>query len=243
MTCPAQVQGHIELFAKRTRMDIEGLGEEMAKQLVTSGLVKKVSDLYRLTQEQLLSLERVGKKSAQNLLDGIEASKDRGLTRLLAGLGIYMIGDSMAELVTRTYPSLDALLTATKEDLEEIPGFGPERAESLYSFLHGPEGQELVRDFRELGLKLTEDVQAPSTGGAALAGKTIVVTGSLKNFDRLGIEAFIKQHGGKPGDSVSKNTSYVVAGEKAGSKLDKANKLGVKVLTEDEFLKLVETGE
>jgi len=238
MACPAQVQGRLESFAKRDRMDIEGLGETMAEQLVKSGLVKTVADLYRLTQTQLLTLERMGKKSAQNLLDGIAASKTRGLTRLIAGLSIYMIGDSMAELLTAVYPSLDAILAASEKDLAAIKGFGPTRAESTYNFFHSPAGEKLVADLRDAGVKLTEDVK-PKAMGTDLTGKTFVVTGTLAKYKRSDIENLIKALGGKAVGSVSKKTDYVVAGEEAGSKLDKARELNVPVLTEDEFEKLI----
>jgi len=235
--CPAQIQGRIESFAKRDRMNIDGLGEELAKQLVESGLVKSVTDLYRLTAEQLLKLERMGKKSAQNLLQGIEDSKGRGLTRVLAGLSIYMIGDSMAELLTAEFPSMDELLAATKERLAKVKGFGPTRVESLYNFFHSPTGEKLVAELRELGVKLTADRKVARGGN--LNGKTIVVTGTLVKYKRHEIEGLIKQHGGKPGSSVSKKTDYVVAGTEAGSKLDKAKELGVPVLSEDDFETLI----
>jgi len=235
--CPAQIQGRIESFAKRDRMNIDGLGEELAKQLVESGLVKSVTDLYRLTTEQLLKLERMGKKSAQNLLQGIENSKGRGLTRVLAGLSIYMIGDSMAELLTAEFPNMDELLAATKERLAKVKGFGPTRVESLYNFFHSPTGEKLVAELRELGVKLTADRKIAL--GGRLNGKTIVVTGTLVKYKRHEIEGLIKQHGGKPGSSVSKKTDYVVAGTEAGSKLDKAKELGVTVLSEDDFETLI----
>jgi DNA ligase (NAD+) len=235
--CPAQIQGRIESFAKRDRMNIDGLGEELAKQLVESGLVKSVTDLYRLTEEQLLELERMGKKSAQNLLQGIEASKAQGLTRLLAGLSIYMIGDSMAELLTASFASMDELLAASKERLATVKGFGPTRVESLYHFFHSPEGEKLVKEFRELGVKLTADRKAAL--GSSLSGKTVVVTGTLVKYKRHEIEGLIKQHGGKPGGSVSKNTHYVLAGAEAGSKLDTAKALGVPVISEDDFEKMI----
>ncbi len=242
-TCPAQLQGRLESFAKRERMDIEGLGEKMAAQLVKSGLVKSVTDLYRLTREQLLGLERMGKLSAQNLLDGIAASKDRGLARLLAALSIYMVGDQMADLLARQYPSLDALLAASQQDLATVKGFGPERAQSVYQFFHSPDGEKLVADLRSLGLKLTQDAPAPAAPGAlVLAGKTIVVTGTLSRYKRQDIEALIKSLGGKPGESVSKKTDLVVAGADAGSKLAKAQSLGVRVVSEDEFDQLIGKG-
>ncbi len=237
-SCPAQLQARLETFGKRSRMDIEGLGEEICKQLVGSGLVKSVADLYRLTAEQLLTLERMGKKSAQNLLAGIATSKSRGLTRLLAALSIPMVGESMAELLTAEFKSIDELLAAPQEKIAKIKGFGPRRAESVRDFFHGKDGEKLVKELRELGVKLTEDAKA-TPGGAVLAGKTFVVTGTLENYSREAIEDRIKSFGGKAVGSVSSKTDYVIAGEAAGSKLDKAKELGVAVITEQEFDKMV----
>ncbi|MFO0877151.1 MAG: NAD-dependent DNA ligase LigA [Gemmataceae bacterium] len=239
-TCPAQLQGRLESFAKRDRMDIAGLGEEMARALVQAGLVQKVSDVYRLTLEQLVSLERVGKKSAQNLLDGIEASKSRGLGRLLAALNIPNVGESMGQILARAFPSIDFLLAASRAQLASIEGFGPTRADSVWEFLHGPAGQELIDDLRAAGVKLTEDVRALASG--ALSGKTVVVTGVLAKYKRSEIEKLIADHGGKVGSSVSKNTSFLVAGEDAGSKLDKARSLGVPILDESGFDQLIGGG-
>jgi DNA ligase (NAD+) len=236
-TCPAQLQSRIESFAKRERMDIEGLGEKLAEQLVASGLVKTVADLYRLKKEQLIGLERMGEQSAQNLLNAIEASKNRGLARLLAGLSIYGVGDAMAALLAQEFPSIDALLAASKEQIAAVKGFGPRRAESVYNFLHGP-GRKIIQDLRDAGVKMTEDVKPKATSGP-LAGKTIVVTGTLQNYSRKQIEDLIAQYGGKAASSVSKKTDYVIAGDDPGSKLDKARQLGIKVLTEDEFEKLI----
>ena len=232
--CPAAVRKRVESFATRGRMDVEGLGESMTAQLVKSGLVKSVTDLYRLTLDQLVSLERMGKKSAQNLLNGIEASKGRGLARVLSALSIPLVGESMAELLAQEYPSIDALLAATKENLAAVKGFGPERAESIYEFFHNPDGEKLVQELRDLGVKLTEEPKA-KPAGADLTGKTFVVTGTLTKYARDEIEGLIKQLGGKASGSVSKKTDYLVAGESAGSKLDKARELGVKVLSEAEF--------
>jgi DNA ligase (NAD+) len=243
-SCPAQVAGRIISFAKRERMDIEGLGEEMAAQLVEAELVRTLPDLYRLSEKQLLALERMGKKKAKNLLDGVEASKGRGLSRLLAGLSIYMVGESMAELLADAFPSLDEILSASQEQLASIKGFGPKRAESVYQFFHSPTGEKLVQEFRDLGLKLVQEKKAAPTGlnSTILAGKTLVVTGTLSKYGRKEIEDLIKQLGGKATGSVSKNTSYLVAGEEAGSKLTKAQELGVPVLSEDEFEKLIGRG-
>jgi DNA ligase (NAD+) len=238
MNCPAQLAGKIESFAKRDRMDIEGLGEKLVAQLVESGLVQSVSDLYRLTEEKLLTLERMGKKSAQNLLKGIEASKDRGLARLLAALSIYGVGESMADQLAQEFHSMDGLMAASEERLAQVKDFGPVRAKNTFTFLHSSANQKLIAELKKLGLKLTEETRHAPVA-SSLAGKTVVVTGTLKNFSRKEIEDLIKELGGKAAGSVSKKTDFVVAGEEAGSKLEKAKELGVKVLTEEEFQKLI----
>ena len=237
--CPAQIAKRVEGFARRTRMEIDGLGREVAVQLVDSGLVRSVADLYRLTKKQLLTLEKFADTKAQNLLDGVAASKNRGLARLLAALSIYSVGENMAEVLAETFPSLDAILAATPEELAKAKGFGPKRAQFVHDYFRTPAGHKLVKEFQQLGLKLTQDQKAALAGGLPLAGKTVVVTGSLVNYDRVTIEQAIKDAGGKASGSVSKKTDYVLAGEKAGSKLDKANELGVKVITEAEFDKII----
>jgi DNA ligase (NAD+) len=239
LACPGQVRKRLTSFGRRERMDIEGLGEKQAEQLVKSGLVKTVTDLYRLREEDLLKLERMGKKSAQNLLQGIEASKSRGLGRLLSALAIYGVGESMAPILAQAFPSIDRLLAASKDDLARVPGFGPKRAESIHRFFHSPTGEKLVAELRELRVKLTEDVR--TTGGdTPLAGLTVVVTGTLQKYTRSAIEKRIAELGGKAAGSVSKNTDYVVVGTDAGSKRDKAEALGIKILSEEEFDKLIE---
>jgi DNA ligase (NAD+) len=237
--CPAQVAKRVEGFARRTRMDIDGLGTEVAVQLVDSGLVKSVTDLYRLTKKQLLSLEKFADLKAQNLLDGIARSKDRGLARLIAALSIYSVGENMADVLADTFPSMDELLAASEEELATAKGFGPKRAKCVYAYFHSPVGEKLVTELRELGVKLTQDKRAVPAGGLPLAGKSLVVTGTLTRYGRDEIEALIKSLGGKAVGSVSKKTDYVIAGEKAGSKLDKAKELGVRVLTEDDFDALI----
>lgn len=237
--CPAQATQRLLSFARRERMDIEGLGDEVAKQLVESGLVKKLSDLYMLDKKQLLTLEGFAQSKAQNLLDGIAASKDRGLARLIASLNVYMVGESMSELITEHYTTMDDLLAASQEDLGSIKGIGPKKAENLYKFLHSADGQALIADFKAHGLKMTQDKRVAPAGGAVLAGKTLVVTGTLSGYGRKEIEDLIKSLGGKTSGSVSKKTDYLVCGEEAGSKLDKAKELGVNVLTEAEFNTLI----
>jgi DNA ligase (NAD+) len=237
-TCPAQLQMRIESFVQRTRMDIEGIGDKLAEQLVNSGLVRSVADLYRLRKEDVLPLERMGELSSQNLIEAIEASKGRGLARLLAGLSIYGVGDAMAALLAQEFPSMDALMAASKDQLAAVKGFGPKRAESIYNFFHSPAGHKLAQELREAGVKMTEDVR-PRAKGTSLEGKTVVVTGTLKNYKRNEIEDLIRSLGGKPTGSVSKKTDLVVVGEDAGSKADKARELGVRTLTESEFDRLV----
>jgi DNA ligase (NAD+) len=237
-TCPAQLQMRVESFVQRTRMDIEGVGDKLAEQLVSTGLVRSVADLYRLRKQDLVPLERMGELSSQNLLDAVEASKGRGLARLLAGLSIYGVGDAMAALLAQEFPSMDELMAASQERLAAVKGFGPKRAESIHTFFHSPAGQKLVQGLREAGVKMTEDVR-PRAKGTPLEGKTVVVTGTLKGYKRNEIEDLIRSLGGKATGSVSKKTDLVVYGDEAGSKLDKAKELGVRTLTEDEFNRLV----
>jgi DNA ligase (NAD+) len=239
--CTGQLKEQLRYYAHRNAMDIEGLGESIIEQLVDSGLVKSIPDLYRLNLDQLLELERMGKKSAQNLLDGIAASKGRGLARLLAGLAIRHVGVTVAELLAAEFPRMDDLMKASEERLGEINGIGPVLAKSIYAFFESTAGKKTVEELRALGLKLAEDAKpSPAAlGGTDLTGKTFVVTGTLVNYSRDEIERLIKDLGGKATGSVSKNTDYLVAGENAGSKLDKAKQLGVMVLTEQEFDKLI----
>lgn len=237
--CPAQLAKRVECFARRTRMDIDGLGEEVAIQLVDSGLVNSISDLYRLTKKQLLTLEKFGDQRAQNLLDGIERSKSRGLARLLPALTIYSVGESMAELLVEEFPSLDAIAAATPDELARVKGFGPKRAQFIRAFFDSEAGKKLVKDLKAIGIKTTHDRKAVPAGGLPLAGKTVVVTGTLVNYDRIGIENAIKDAGGKASGSVSKKTDYVLIGDKPGSKADKAKELGVPIITEAEFDRLI----
>jgi DNA ligase (NAD+) len=242
--CVAQFKRQLRSYAQRSAMDIEGLGVEMINQLVDSGLVRSIPDLYRLTKEPLLELERTGEKSAQNLLDGIAASKGRGLTRVLAGLAIPHVGTGVAELLAEKFHNIEGLTGASEEELANVNGIGPVIAQSVYEYFKSTGGRKSIDDLKALGVKLAEDAKPTpaQVGGTDLTGKTFVVTGTLQHFSREDIEELIKSLGGKATGSVSKNTDYVVAGEKAGSKLEKARALGVKVLTEDEFQKLVGRG-
>ena len=223
-------------------MDIEGLGDKLVEQLVSEGLVTGYGDLYRLTDEQLLTLERMGKRSSEKLLAGIEASKTRGLARLLNALSIRHVGNSVARVLAESFGSMDGLRAASIDQLSDINEIGPIIAESAHSFLASEFGTATIDDLACLGVVM----EAPQAGGDAegssvLEGKTLVVTGTLVKYKRDEIKELILQHGGRAASSVSSKTDYLVAGEKAGSKLAKAQSLGVTVLTEDEFEALLES--
>jgi DNA ligase (NAD+) len=237
--CPAKLKEQLRFFSHRGAMDIEGLGEALIEQLVDHELVRSLPDLYGLKLEPLLELERMGKKSAQNLLGRIEASKSRGLARVLTGLGIRHVGEHAAEILANKFHDVHSLMSATVERLTEVDGIGQVVAESVAKFFQSAAGKKMIADFERHGVKLSQDRKQRSAGLADLSGKTFVVTGTLSRYSRDEIEALIKEAGGKATGSVSKNTDYVVFGEKAGSKLDKAKQLGVALLTEDEFDKLI----
>jgi DNA ligase (NAD+) len=219
-------------------MDIESVGEKLAWSLVIEhNLVYDPSDLYRLTKEQLVALERVGDKSAQNVLDNIEASKHRSLTRVLYALGIRYVGFQTAELLARAFGTMDRLREASLEEIVGVEGVGPKIAESIYAWFHEDKSNlEMLDKLAGYGVNMSEDV-ATLTG--PLAGITIVVTGRLERHSRTQIEQRIKELGGAVGDSVSKKTSYLLAGEDAGSKLDKAKKLGTPIIDETGFEAIV----
>lgn len=237
--CPEQLRQRLRFFASREAMDIEGLGEKLVEQLVQQGLIRSVGDVYRLAQEQVASLPRMGSKSAKNLIDGIEASKTRGLAAVLNAMSIRHVGQRVAQILARKYLSLDKLCEASVEEISRVPEVGQVIAASVYRYLHSPAGQQLIADMKSVGVVL-EQPEEVSTGSKRFDGMTIVVTGKLQRFTRDEIEALIDREGGKPAGSVSKKTSFVVAGEDAGSKLEKAQQLGVKVINEEEFAAMIE---
>jgi DNA ligase (NAD+) len=239
--CVARLKKQLRSFAQRNAMDIEGMGTEIIDQLVDSTLVKSIPDLYVLKIEDLMELERMGQKSSQNLIDGIAASKSRGLARVLTGLAIPHVGETVADLLADEFKNIDELTGASAERIAQVKGIGDVLAGSVHEFFHSETGKKTIRELRAAGVRLSEDPRPTpaQVGGADLTGKTFVVTGTLQRYSREDIEGLIKQLGGKATGSVSKKTDYVVAGEKAGSKLDKARELGVKVLTEDEFEELI----
>jgi DNA ligase (NAD+) len=240
--CPAQWRERLQYFASRNAMDIEGLGEKLVEQLVADGLVKSYGDLYRLTLDQLMNLERMGRKSSENLQAEISACKGRGLARLLNALAIRHVGARGATILAEHFGSIDELAAADEEALSEVPEIGPVIAESVHDFLHGDFGRTVIDDLRSCGVDMTSP-RTVRAGPKPLAGKTLVVTGTLEKYSRDEIEALIAKLGGRAASSVSKKTDYLVAGNEAGSKLDKAQKLGVRVLSEAEFDALIAENE
>ncbi len=239
-SCPAQLRERLQYFASRSAMDIEGLGDKLVQQLVATKQVTHLADIYNLTEPQLLELERMGEKSARKLLAGIEESKTRGLARLLNALPIRHVGVRVAAILGQTFLSIEAIQQATAEQLSEINEVGPIIAESVYEFLHSEYGVETVRRLAESGILLTEEpATATSSEEQIFAGKTFVVTGKLQQYTRDEIHELVTRYGGRPSSTVSKSTAYLVAGEKAGSKLAKAEKLGIPVLSEQEFERLL----
>ncbi|QDU90570.1 DNA ligase [Pirellulimonas nuda] len=239
--CPAQFAERLYYFASRSAMDIEGLGEKLVAQLIGAGLVARLGDVYRLTREQLVELERVGEKSAENLIAAIEGSKSRGLARVLNGLSIRHVGARVATALAEHFGSLEKLREADVDTIAEAPEAGPIIAQSVVDFCQSEAGAQTLDDLAGLGLDLTSPLRpadAPTgTGPLAgpLGGLTLVVTGTLARHTREEAQARIVAAGGKATSSVSKSTDYLLAGERAGSKLAKAIKLGVPVLTEEEF--------
>jgi DNA ligase (NAD+) len=235
--CPAQIFRLLCHFASRGAMDIEGLGESMAAQLLESKLVEDIGDVYSLTKDQLVGLERMGEKSAENLLAGIEASKQRPLASVLFALGIRHVGGETAVLLAGHFGSIDALASASLEDLEAVPTIGPKTAQSVYEYFQDEQNKALVEKLRAAGVRL-EGATAAREG--PLLGSTFVVTGSLTRWSRNEVESLIKSFGGAVGSSVTKKTSYLVAGESPGSKLAKAQECNVPVLDEEAFEKLLQ---
>jgi DNA ligase (NAD+) len=218
-------------------MDIETVGEKLAWTLIQNNLVYDPSDVYRLTKEQLIALERIGDKSAQNVLDNIQASKTRPLTRVLIALGIRYVGWQTAELLAREFGSMDRLRAASLDEIKDVEGIGPKIADSVYAWFRESDNLAIVDRLAAAGVNMAEDAKKRS---GPLAGLTIVVTGRLEHYSRPQIEQRIKEMGGTVGDSVSKKTSYLIAGDDAGSKLAKAQKLGTPILDEAGFEALVE---
>jgi DNA ligase (NAD+) len=238
-SCPAQLKERLRFWAHRDAMDVEGLGEKLIDQLVDSNWVKSLPDLYRLTIDQLVKLDRMGEKSAQNLLDGLEASKSRDLSRLLTGLAIRHVGTRTAEILAEHFQSIDRMLAATAADFEGIHEVGPIMAASIHQFFAGDANRRLISDLRQLGLKMESALKPKSSADIPLSGKSFVVTGTMERYSRPEIETLIKDHGGRISSSVSKKTDFVVVGADPGSKADKAKTLGVPTISESELEKML----
>lgn len=233
--CPAQLKERLRWFAARGQMDIENLGDVLVDHLVEAGKLKTFADIYRLKKEDLLALERMGEKSAANVLESIKGSRSRSLERLLGGLGIRHVGGRVATVLAANMRSLDALMEADEGRLESINEIGPVIAKSVHEFFASKSGRAAVAALKDVGIDPEPETPEPGKGGGPLAEMTVVVTGTLEHYSREEIEALITKLGGRAAGSVSKKTSFVVAGADAGSKLDKAKKLGVRVISEDEF--------
>jgi DNA ligase (NAD+) len=235
--CVGQLKERLRYFAGRDQMDIEHLGPSLIEQLVESGLVKNFADLYKLKKSDLMALERMGEKSAENVIAAIEKSKTRPLWRLVAALGIRHIGSQSAEILAEHFGSLDALMAADIEALQTVEQIGPKIAESVYEYFRSPANRAVIDQLLAAGVRPEQSKKVRR--GGKLAGKTIVVTGTLEKFSRPQVEQAIKQAGGKSASSVSKKTDFVLAGKEPGSKLDKARQLGVKVIDEKQFLEML----
>jgi DNA ligase (NAD+) len=236
VNCPAKLRESILHFASRHVMNIEGMGDALVTQLADRGLVRNVADIYQLTKSDLLSLDRMGEKSAQNVLEEINASKKLPLERVIFGLGIRFVGERTAQFLAEHFGSMEALMNASLEELEEVNEVGPRIAVSIREFFDEPRNRELVKRLRDAGLTLAGKKRER---GTKLAGKTFVLTGTLARHTRDEAKKMIEDAGGRVSGSVSKKTDYVVAGNDAGSKLEKAKELGVAVIEEDEMEKLV----
>lgn len=239
MACPAQVARNLVHFASRDAMDVDGLGPAIVHQLLDAGLVQSFADLYTLEEGQLAKLERMGKRSAKNLVNALEASKSRDLSRLLFALGIRGIGQRSAQLLAQRFGEMDGVMSATAEEIAGIEGYGEIMAQSVVDFFALEQNRRLIERLKELGLNMRCDT-VPAAG--TLSGKTFVLTGTLPTLSRSEAKAMIEAVGGKVSGSVSKKTGYVVAGEEAGSKLTKANALGIPVIGEDELRAMIEKG-
>lgn len=236
-TCPATLRRNLIHFASRAAMDIEGLGPAAIDQLLENQLISSAADLYKLTEEQLVSLERFAEISARNLVEAIAKSKSNPLSRLLFGLGIRGIGERAAQLLARNFGNMEAVCRASKEEISSIDGFGEIMAESVWDYFQDPKALNLIEQFRQAGLNFTEPTE---NTGQALTGKTFVLTGTLPTYTRQEAKALIEKNGGKVTSAVSSKTDFVLAGEEAGSKLTKAQQLGIPILSEEEFRSLLD---
>ena len=240
-SCPAQIKGSILHFASRSAMDIEGLGYKIVDKLVEEGKVKSFDDLYRLGVDTLAAMERMGTKSAQNLVNSINESKNREFVNVLYALGIPGVGSNAAHLLVEDFTDIDSLINATVEDISKIHGIGEILANSVVNYFKTKENVKLIDNLKKIGLNFQKEVNKQPL--KFLAGKAFVFTGELSSMTRPEAQDLVRKYGGRPSSSVSQKTDYVVAGKEPGSKYDKAKKLGVKILTEKEFLKMLNGGQ
>src|SRR6056297_288379 len=235
--CPPQVRERVAHFASRDAMDIEGLGEAVVEQLIDEGLITTYADLYRLTKEKLLPLERMAEKSAQNLIDAIAKSKEQPLERLVYALGIRFVGKTVAKDLAGHLASMDAIMNASTEEMTAIDSIGPKIADSVSSFFSSEKNRKLIERLREAGLTFSYEKEEALS--SVLEGKKVVLTGTLPTYSRKEAKTLIEKHGGKTTSSVSKNTDYLLAGDSPGSKYDKAVKLEIPILSENDFKELI----
>ncbi|MGB4043722.1 MAG: NAD-dependent DNA ligase LigA, partial [Thermacetogeniaceae bacterium] len=238
IACPAQLKELVIHFVSREAMDVEGMGPALVEQLVDKKLISDPADIYTLSKEDLAKLERMGEKSADNIVRAIERSKERGLAHLLYALGIRHVGIKSAEILANKFGSLDVLARASFEELTGIPEIGPKIARSIEVFFQQEQTSRLIAKLKRAGVKMEQEREREN-GELVLAGKVFVLTGTLPNLSRKEAEALIKKHGGKISSSVSKKTDYVVAGSDPGQKYDKAKQLGIPIISEDELLQMV----
>ena len=241
VACPAQAHERLKHFVSRGAMDIEGIGEKQANALLEADLIKDVGDLYSLQKDKLIGMERMAEKSVSNLLAAIEESKNRSLSRVIFALGIRHVGAETAEILAKHFGSMDRLSRATEEELTAVPTIGPKIAESIVAFFKQESNRKVIDKLRRAGVRLEAEVTEPTE--LPLSGEEFVVTGKLEAFPRSEAEARIKELGGSTGSSVTKKTTFLVAGADPGSKLDRARELGIRVLNEEEFLRLLREGE
>jgi DNA ligase (NAD+) len=238
--CFAKLEGVIKHYAERDAMDIEGLGKATVEQLIAEGFINNdVSDLYKLKVEELSELDGMGEKSANNLINAIEASKNRPLNRLIYALGIRYVGEHVAKIIASNYTGLETLSQATFDELQNIPEIGPKVAGSLVEFFSQKENIILIEKLKSSGVKIFEEIKKKESTGHAWEGKQFVITGTLPNISRNDAKKIIENKGGKVGSSVSKKTDFLLVGEDPGSKFDKAKELGVKIITGEEFAELI----
>ncbi len=236
LDCPAQLKGRIKHFASKRAMDIEGLGVKLIDQLVNKGLVKDIADIYEIGKQKLIELERFADKSAQNIIDAIEKSKTKPLSKFLYALGIRHVGETTAEDLARHFLRLDDFFHLSEEDLMKVEGIGPEVASSVFKFFRDKKNKESIERLRKAGVKL---IEREGQKEGKLTGQTFVFTGALKSFERDEARNLVESLGGATASSVSKKVDYVVVGEDPGSKFDRAKELGIKTLTEEEFKKMI----